>query len=80
MEIDNVIATCGFSLRQEPRRVVLVENLTGEERELTAPEANLWADVYRRMSRKSADQSSTLTNTCYALIGGATPCVGTFSQ
>lgn len=42
---DRAVAECGFSLRQELARVVLIENLTGRERDLTAPEANLWADV-----------------------------------
>jgi hypothetical protein len=51
MRYDKAVGLCGFSLRQEPRRVVLIENLTGRERDLTAPEANLWADACQRLNK-----------------------------
>jgi hypothetical protein len=48
MSLAKVIAECGFELRQEPTKVVLVD-LTGREREATAPEVNLWADVCQKL-------------------------------
>jgi hypothetical protein len=50
MSLTKVIAECGFELRREPTKVVLVD-LTGREREPTAPEINLWADVCQRLPK-----------------------------
>jgi hypothetical protein len=51
MHNDKAVTVCGFSLRQEPTRVVLIENLTGRERDLKASEANLWADVCQSLNQ-----------------------------
>jgi hypothetical protein len=48
MSIEKVHDECGFSLRVESARVVLVTS-AGAERDLTAPEANLWADVCQKV-------------------------------
>jgi hypothetical protein len=48
MSIEEVRNECGFSLRVESARVVLVTS-AGAERDLTAPEANLWADVCQKV-------------------------------
>jgi len=45
MSLEKVIEILRFSLRMEPTRVVLIQNLTGMERDLTPSEANVWADV-----------------------------------
>jgi hypothetical protein len=49
------IRLLGFSVRIEPTRAVRVDNSTGAERDLTAPEANLWADACQQF------KASTLT-------------------
>lgn len=45
MLLDKINAVCGFSIRMELLRAVRVDNLTGREKDLTAPEANLWVRV-----------------------------------
>lgn len=58
MSLAKVVAECGFQLRQEPTKVVLVD-LTGREKEATAPEVNLWADACQTLLKddKQANES-----------------------
>jgi hypothetical protein len=44
MFLQKVIETCGFSLRTEGVRVIRTDAATGEQREFTPAEGNLWAD------------------------------------
>jgi hypothetical protein len=49
MFLEKVIAECGFSVRPEQQKYMIVENRTGRERDLSAAEGNFWADVCQRL-------------------------------
>jgi len=44
---EKVVRICGFSVEELGTQYVRVDNITGEKRELSAGEGNLWADVWQ---------------------------------